>query len=162
MAPNQDGTILKSVVPIVLATLLLAVILSVAADRVTAQTSPGATARSSSDVVRSSNETTRGSVDVTRPGINPADYLFNLYVWFLGLAGIAALFALVRGGLMYMFEGASITAAGEAKKHIKNGVLVLLIAATSYLLLKAINPDLVTHGFDISNLVERAVQSVGQ
>ena len=80
-------------------------------------------------------------------------YLPQLYRWFLGFVGIAALFAFVMGGVLYMFAGANITTTAQARKWITNGVIGLLVAASSYLFLKTINPELVG-GFDIEALIK--------
>lgn len=85
----------------------------------------------------------------------PSTYLANLYLWFLGFVGIAALFAFVRGGVAYMFGGVSPAAIGEAKKWISNGIWGIAIAAASYLLLNTINPDLVRHGFNLEAIIQQ-------
>ena len=66
------------------------------------------------------------------------------YVFLYGLAtiGLAALIALVIGGLMYMSAG-SITKTDEAKKYIWGAIIGLLLGLSSYLILNTINPDLV-------------------
>lgn len=90
------------------------------------------------------------------PGGGPtsvSDYLGNLYLWFLGFVGIAALWAFVYGGVLYMFSGANPTLVGKAKTQIVNGIFGLLLAAGSYLLLYTINPDLIEHGFNLENIV---------
>ena len=53
----------------------------------------------------------------TQPESNTSEYLYNLYIWFLGFVGIAALFSIVRGGILYMFSGTSITSTAEARKE---------------------------------------------
>ena len=66
------------------------------------------------------------------------------YVFLYGLAtiGLAALIALVIGGLMYMSAG-SITKTDEAKKYIWGAITGLLLGLSAYLILNTINPDLV-------------------
>ena len=83
-------------------------------------------------------------------------YLDNLYLWFLGFVGVAALFAIVLGGILYMFSGANLTKVDQAKRWIWNAILGIVLAATSYLLLSIINPDLVQHGFDINTIITDA------
>ena len=87
---------------------------------------------------------------------NPSDYLFNLYKWFLGAVGISALFAIVTGGVLYMFSGTSLTKTDQARGWIQNGIWGIVLAAISYLLLNTINPDLVK-GFNLDELVQNAV-----
>lgn len=85
----------------------------------------------------------------------PSTYLSNLYLVFLAFVGIAALFGIVRGGLTYMFSGANPSLVGEAKRWIWNAIYGIVLAAASVLLLQTINPDLVTHGFNLENLIPK-------
>ena len=78
-------------------------------------------------------------------------YLEALYRWLLGLVGLAALFAFVYGGILYIFSGA-IASTAEAKRWITNGVLGLVIAGISYLILYTINPNLV-RTFNIQTII---------
>lgn len=71
-----------------------------------------------------------------------SDYLSNLYVWMLGIVGLASLFALIYGGVLYIFSGA-IESTSEAKRWMTNALWGLLLAATSWLILNTINPELV-------------------
>jgi hypothetical protein len=90
----------------------------------------------------------------------PHVYLQNLYKWFLGFVGIAALFALVFGGVRYMFAGANIGEVGAAKGWIMNAIWGLLLAALSVLLLQTINPDLIQR-FDFNLIIEQACNMAG-
>lgn len=89
----------------------------------------------------------------TGPAINT--YLKDLYFWFLGVVGISALFAIVFGGVLYMFSGTSLTKVEQAKHWISNAIFGILLAGGSYVLLKAINPDFTEHGFDLTNSINR-------
>jgi len=89
------------------------------------------------------------------------DYLNDLYVWMFAFVGIAALFAIVMGGVMYMFSGTSLTKVDSAKRWISNAIFGIILAAVSYLLLSIINPDLVTHGFDINVVIDAACRPYG-
>lgn len=100
--------------------------------------------------------TQRGPTTPAGPTTPVSGYLSQLYRWFLGFVGVAALFAFVMGGVLYMFAGANITTTAQAKKWVTNGVLGLLIAAASYLLLRTINPELVG-GFDIETLIRENI-----
>lgn len=86
-------------------------------------------------------------------------YLTSLYRWFLGFVGVAALFAFVMGGIHYMFAGPSISTTAQAKKWITNALLGILLAASSWLLLKTINPELVA-GFDIQTLIKNNLKDL--
>ncbi|MBI4132533.1 MAG: hypothetical protein HY473_00330 [Candidatus Sungbacteria bacterium] len=87
----------------------------------------------------------------------PSAYLGNLYIWFLGFVGIAALFAMVYGGVLYMFSS-TLTSTDEARRWIKNAIAGIVLAAVSYLLLATINPDLVSHGFNIEEVIRNVIQ----
>lgn len=69
------------------------------------------------------------------------DLISSLYVFGLGLVGIAALIMLTYGGIRYMLAGDRDPT--EAKKHMKNAVIGLVLALSSWLILFTINPDLV-------------------
>lgn len=97
------------------------------------------------------NSGNTGPVDVPK-------YLSSLYYWFLGVVGIAALFAIVFGGVLYMFSGTSLTKTEQARSWIANGIYGIIIAAFSFILLYVINPDLVNHGFDIQKIVDDALK----
>ncbi len=88
---------------------------------------------------------------------DPSKYLNNLYRWFLGAVGISALFAIVLGGVLYMFSGTSLTKTENARRWNSNGIWGIVLAAISFLLLYTINPDLVTHGFDLNKVIENAL-----
>ena len=94
------------------------------------------------------------------PIIVVSTYLSNLYLWFLGFIGVAALFAIVRGGVTYMFSGANPALVGEAKRCIWNAIWGIVLAAASFLLLWTINPDLITHGFDIESIINSRPSSI--
>lgn len=80
-------------------------------------------------------------------------YLDYLYMWMLGFVGIAALFAVVYGGIYYIFSGA-VSSTAEARKWITNGIIGLIIAGASYVILRTINPDLVIK-FDIQTIIQK-------
>ncbi|MBI4132155.1 MAG: hypothetical protein HY474_00815 [Candidatus Sungbacteria bacterium] len=85
----------------------------------------------------------------SQQGRDVSNYLSQIYIWFLGFVGIAALFAITLGGVMYMFSGANITKTEQARKWITNAIWGIILAAASFLILNTINPDLVTHGFNL-------------
>ncbi|MDO8560896.1 MAG: hypothetical protein Q7R91_01635 [bacterium] len=80
-------------------------------------------------------------------------YLDYLYTWMLGFVGIAALFAIVYGGVLYIFSGA-IESTAEARRWITNAIIGLLIAGGSYVILRTINPDLVKK-FDVQTIIQK-------
>lgn len=103
--------------------------------------------------VRAAAAATTGEIPET---VDVPNYLGNLYIWMFAFVGISALFAVVMGGVLYMFSGTSLTKVDSAKRWIWNAIFGIIIAATSYLLLYVINPDLVTHGFDLEEVLNAA------
>ncbi len=76
-------------------------------------------------------------------GVTLTEYIHYIYLFGLSLVGIAALGGLVYGGFMYMLSG-TITSKDEAKKWIWGAISGLVLGLASYLILNAINPDLVS------------------
>lgn len=93
--------------------------------------------------------------------IDTKAYLNDLYIWMLGFVGIAALFAIVMGGVLYMFSGTNLTKVESAKRWIWNAVFGIILAAGGVLLLRIINPDFVTHGFDLNKMIDAVCQKYG-
>ncbi len=88
-------------------------------------------------------------IEVSLPGgaaagdeVTVTEYIRYIYLFGLGLVGIAALGGLVYGGFMYMLSG-TITSKDEAKKWIWGAISGLILALAAYLILNTINPDLV-------------------
>jgi len=86
-------------------------------------------------------------LEVTLPNtpggeIELTDYIRQIYLIALGAVGVAALGALVYGGLLYMLSD-SIDSKDDAKKWIWGAISGLLLALAAYLILYTINPDLV-------------------
>lgn len=143
MSLTKDYSLLLVAGISVVAALFL--ILSLGTATAWAQTNPSVTAP---------GNVTPGSSVTPAPNVTPPSvYLGNLYLWFLGFVGIAAVFALVTGGLLYMFSGPNITKTEQARKWITNAIYGVILAAVSVLLLRTINPDLVG-GFDLETIVQ--------
>lgn len=70
------------------------------------------------------------------------EYIKGLYLFALGLVGVAALISLVIGGFIYMLSD-SITSKEMAKQYIWGALSGLILALAAYLILYIINPDLV-------------------
>lgn len=91
-------------------------------------------------------------------GTGAQGYLNNLYVWMLGIVGLSALFAIVAGGVLYIFSG-TISSTAQATKYFKNAALGMLIAALSWIILSTINPELIGEEgkefFDIKGIIEK-------
>ena len=73
-----------------------------------------------------------------------ARYLSGLYKFFVGIAGILAVFIIALGGVQWLFSGGSSEKISKAKETIIGAVVGLLLALGSYLVLYVINPDLVS------------------
>ena len=88
-------------------------------------------------------------IEVSLPGgaaagteVTLIEYIRYIYLFGLGLVGIAALGGLVYGGFVYMLSG-TVTSKDEAKKWIWGAISGLILALAAYLILNTINPDLV-------------------
>ena len=81
------------------------------------------------------------------PGITQSGNFFSgltgVYRLGLALVGLSALFMIVWGGLNYIWAGENTSQVQRGRERIRNALVGILIAATSYALLKTINPDLV-------------------
>jgi len=77
------------------------------------------------------------------PGGGLANYVRYMFVFALGMVALAAFGALVYGGFLYMLSGA-VGAQEEAKKWIYGAISGLILGSASYLILRTINPDLVS------------------
>ena len=62
----------------------------------------------------------------------------------MGLVGISAFFMITWGGMQYASSGGNPSAISAAKEKIWGAVFGLILAAFSVLILKTINPDLVS------------------
>jgi len=88
-------------------------------------------------------------LDVSIPGgpaagesIALAQYIRYLYLFALGITGIAALGSLVAGGFLYMLSD-TVVSKEVAKERITSAIKGLVLALAAYLILYTINPDLV-------------------
>lgn len=81
------------------------------------------------------------------PGMPSGDaplggYLVALYNFLLGAVGIIAMMMLVYGGFRYMTSAGNPTAMGDAKDIVYSAIIGLSLALISYLIISAINPEL--------------------
>ena len=74
--------------------------------------------------------------------------LNKLIAWFyyfiVGISGFAAFFMLVWGGFQWLTSAGSPSKISEAKDRITSAILGLIIILASFLILKVINPELIT------------------
>lgn len=71
-----------------------------------------------------------------------AQYIQVVYAWGVRVAAIAAVIAIMVGGLLWLTSGGA-ERLGKAKELIGNAVIGLLLALFSFVILKTVNPDLV-------------------
>jgi hypothetical protein len=77
-------------------------------------------------------------------------YLKALFPFLLSVAAGLAFIMIVLGGIFYMTSAGNPAAVGSAKERIKAALIGLLIAVSSYLIIKAINPNLLALDFSES------------
>ena len=74
--------------------------------------------------------------------------LNELVAWFyyfiVGIAGLAAFGSLIWGGFLWLTSAGNASRISEAKERINSALWGLILILASYLILKAINPELVT------------------
>ncbi|MAF20591.1 MAG: hypothetical protein CMI55_02830 [Parcubacteria group bacterium] len=71
-----------------------------------------------------------------------ATYIRGIYLFGIGLVGVAALVYLTIGGLIYMTSD-TIGSKEKAKEYIWGAISGLILALAAYLILYTINPNLV-------------------
>lgn len=69
-------------------------------------------------------------------------YIVALYNFLLGAVGIIAMMMLVYGGFRYMTSAGNPAAMGDAKDIVYSAIIGLSLALISYLIISAINPEL--------------------
>jgi len=73
--------------------------------------------------------------------INLSMYLVGLYNFLVSIVGIVAVMMMIVGGMRYITAGGSSTAIGDAKDIVTNAVSGLVIAIFAWVIIAAINPD---------------------
>jgi len=71
------------------------------------------------------------------------EYIGALYKYGVTFGSIVAVIALMIGGVMYMISGMNTTYLGKAKEMIRGAIFGLLLLLGSYMMLNAINPQLI-------------------
>lgn len=72
------------------------------------------------------------------------DAFQNLYNYLISISGVVALVALIVGGVIYLTSAGDPEKLGKAKKQILAALLGIVLLLSSYLILRTINPELVT------------------
>jgi|GEM_PF-3519910 len=75
--------------------------------------------------------------------VTPAKYISFIYMFMVGLVGIAAFASLVFYGIVWIYSGVS-EKKSEAMEGIKNTFIGILLALSAFIILNTINPRLVT------------------
>ena len=87
-------------------------------------------------------------------------YIFNFVIAF---AGIILLYALIKGGSMYLTAAGSVTAMTAARSQISSAFLGIIILLGSYIILTTINPGLVIfEEFTLDSLFRKAACEDGK
>lgn len=82
--------------------------------------------------------------DGAKTATNFASYLQALFPFLLSVAAGLAFVMIVIGGIFYMTSAGNPAAISSARDRIKAAVIGLLIAVSSYVIINAINPKLLT------------------
>lgn len=83
----------------------------------------------------------------TSQATNFASYLQALFPFLLSIAAGLAFVMIVVGGILYMTSAGNPGAISSARDRIKAALIGLLIAVSSYLIINAINPNLLSLDF---------------
>ena len=70
----------------------------------------------------------------------------DLYKFFEGLYGIAAVIVMMAGGYLWLFSAGNAGRVTQAKEYLAGAVLGLTLSLGSFMILNVINPDLVNLG----------------
>jgi hypothetical protein len=96
----------------------------------------------------------KAGVTSTAEGNLAGRYIASLYKFFVGIAGILAVFMIALGGVLWLFSGGSSEKISKAKETIVGAITGLLLALGSYLILYTINPDLVNFTFKVNPVTD--------
>ncbi len=81
--------------------------------------------------------------EISNASVDTSTFFTTIYFFSLTAAVFLAVIMIIVAGIQYMARGISESAAKGAKDRIKKALLGLVLALTSYLILKTINPQLV-------------------
>jgi hypothetical protein len=79
-------------------------------------------------------------------------FLNNLYRLCIGAVAVIAVLKIMQGGAMLMFNRGSFSQATEAKKHIQNAVLGLILVLSPAIVFGIINPDILNLTLNVEEL----------
>jgi hypothetical protein len=88
-----------------------------------------------------------------------ADYIFWLYKFLVGVAGLLALFMVTIGAIVWLFANGDGGQISTGKNYITGAIIGLLLSMASYSILFIINPQTVLNKFpDISKVNETEIE----
>lgn len=79
-------------------------------------------------------------------------FLNNLYRLSIGAVAVIAVLKIMQGGAELMFNKGSFSQATQAKKHIQNAVLGLLLVLSPAIVFGIINPDILNLSLNVERL----------
>ena len=97
-----------------------------------------------------------------QPNDSIPNYLNNIYKFAVGIAGLLALGMIVAGGVYYTVSAGSSDKQKEAKDMITSAVLGVALLLGSYLILKTINPQIVTLDLNFTDISGGELQKITQ
>ena len=95
-----------------------------------------------------------------QPNDSIPNYLNNIYKFAVGIAGLLALGMIVAGGVYYTISAGSSDKQKEAKDMITSAVLGVAMLLGSYLILKTINPQIVTLNLNFTDISGGELQEI--
>lgn len=91
-----------------------------------------------------------------------ARYLGAFYVYFIGVIGILAVVMMMWGGFHYITAAGNPTKMAQGKETINGSIIGLILALTSFLLLRTVNPALVSFSGIFPSYIAQQLQSFGR
>lgn len=80
------------------------------------------------------------------------EYIKQIYKYAIGVVGIVAVVVMMIGGVLWMTAGGNPSQVGSAQQYITGALTGLVLVMFSYVILKTVNPDLVS--FRVSTIKE--------
>jgi uncharacterized membrane protein YgcG len=87
--------------------------------------------------------------NIPATGVSLSEYIAVIFKIGLGLAGVFAVLMIVIAGIEYIGGASKPSTREDARKKIWNAIWGLIIALIAWLLLNAINPNLLKTGLNI-------------
>lgn len=72
------------------------------------------------------------------------EYIKQIYKYAIGVVGIVAVVVMMIGGVLWMTAGGNPSQVGSAQQYITGALTGLVLVMFSYVILKTVNPDLVS------------------